>query len=80
MLDNDDSAGFAGLRRGERVDVHETGKVPSNGFIEETMPELNIVWLRDLRTGERRILFTDECDLYRSGPITSGTGLVLSDS
>jgi hypothetical protein len=57
-----DSAAF---RLGDRVDVHRNGHSHYIAYVEDTMPQLNIVWIREMRTGERRMLSTDECHIYR---------------
>ncbi|MEZ2391824.1 hypothetical protein AB6813_20220 [bacterium RCC_150] len=51
----------AALRPGDHVAIHGNGPVTYCGYVEETMPQFNIVWIREKRTGERKILFTDEC-------------------
>ena len=58
-----DSAAFL---YGDRIDVHLNGHISYSAYVEETMPQLNIVWIRALRTGERRMLSTDECHIYPS--------------
>lgn len=63
MTDNTSSALDAALRRGDHVDVRGTGNVHYNGYVEDTMPQLNIVWVREQRTGERKMLLTDECHI-----------------
>ncbi|MDQ0691340.1 hypothetical protein [Arthrobacter sp. W4I7] len=57
-------ADCATLRPGDLVEVQETGHVPCRGVVEDTLPQFNIVWLRDKRTGERRMLFTTECRIF----------------
>jgi len=54
------------FKQGDRVHVHENGTGRCSGYVEETMPQLNIVLIRELETGERRMLSTKECRIYRS--------------
>jgi hypothetical protein len=56
----------ATLKPGDRVHVHENGPGRYSAYVEETMPQLSIVWIRELQTGERRMLSTKECRIYRS--------------
>jgi hypothetical protein len=66
MTDNTDSALVAtALRSGDRVEVRGNGHTHYSGYVEDTMPQLNIVWVRERRTGERRMLSTDECRIFR---------------
>lgn len=67
MTDSTGSAlDSAALRLGDRVEyVHGNGHTRYIGYVEDTMPQLNIVWIREIRTGERRMLSTDECHIYR---------------
>ncbi|GLB68761.1 hypothetical protein [Arthrobacter mangrovi] len=66
MTDSTGSAfDSAVLRPGDRIDVHRSGYVPRSGYVEDTMPQLNIVWIREVRTGERRMISTDECLIFR---------------
>ncbi|NKX56581.1 hypothetical protein [Arthrobacter mobilis] len=68
MTNNTGSAlDAAALGPGDHVEVHGNGHIRYSGYIEDTMPQLNIVWIRELRTGERRMLFTDECRIFRDG-------------
>lgn len=52
-------------QRGDRVVVCRNGHVPYEGHVEDVSPQLDIVWVRELGTGERRMLSTDECRIIR---------------
>lgn len=56
------------IRHGDRVDVHGNGHTRCSGYVEDMFPQMNIVWIRELRTGERRMLSTDEYRIYRPQP------------
>jgi hypothetical protein len=56
---------LAGLHRGDSVEVHSPGRSPYVGIIDEAMPQLNIVWVRETTTGERKLLLVGESYLYR---------------
>ncbi|MCG2623060.1 hypothetical protein LVY72_14245 [Arthrobacter sp. I2-34] len=60
------AADSAALQHGDRVDVHGNGYIYCSGYVEDTLPQFNVVWVRDLRTGERRMLFTNECRIIRN--------------
>ncbi|MFE4229992.1 hypothetical protein ACFRJ8_19135 [Arthrobacter sp. NPDC056886] len=67
MTDNTGNAlDSAALRPGDHIDVHVDEHTRYSAYVDDTMPQLNIVWIRELRTGERRMLSTDEHRLYRS--------------
>jgi hypothetical protein len=51
------------LRPGDRVDVHSWDSVLCKGRVEAIMSKMRVVWLRDLRTGERKMFCTDEHQL-----------------
>ncbi|MFC4905549.1 hypothetical protein [Kocuria oceani] len=53
------------LRKGETVEVHSPGYPPYCGHVEESMPSLNVVWIRELRTGERKMLSVAEHCIHR---------------
>ncbi|GAB2603694.1 hypothetical protein GCM10009696_06520 [Kocuria himachalensis] len=55
------------LRPGDRVDVHQRETLICSGHIEERMLALRVVWIRDGRTGERKMFCTDEHQIRRSG-------------
>jgi hypothetical protein len=54
------------LQRGDHLDVHRFGFPTYSGTVLATMPRLNVVWIRDTVTGERRMLCADDCRLRRS--------------
>ena len=67
MTENTDSTLDAiALRLGDHVDICGIGHTRYSGYVEETMPRMNIVWVRESGTGERRMLSTEECRIYRS--------------
>ena len=51
---------FTDLRHGDHVGVHSNGNFHYSGYVDDTIPRLNIVWIRELHTGERKMLSTDE--------------------
>ncbi|NMR32238.1 hypothetical protein [Crystallibacter degradans] len=65
MTDNTGTLDSTTFRSGDRVDIRWNGH-SSNGYVEDAMPQLNVVWIRDLRTGERRMLSTDEYQIHHS--------------
>jgi hypothetical protein len=60
-----ETANLFHLQRGQSVEVHSKGYPPYVGLVEESMPGLNVVWIRNPRTGERRMLLASEHDIYR---------------
>jgi hypothetical protein len=48
------------LRPGDRLEIHSPGYPASTALVEDSMPHLDVVWVRDLSTGERRMLSTTE--------------------
>ena len=56
----------AALLHGDLIEVEENGGTSYSGYVEDTLPQIDIVWIRDLRTGERRMLSTEDCRIYRS--------------
>jgi len=54
----------ADLLPGERVRVHPNDRYPYTGDVEDTCPQQSVVWIRDVQTGERKMLHTDECSLF----------------
>lgn len=53
------------LRQGDHVDIHSNGIFRYSGYVEDMMPRLRVVWIRELLTGERKMLSTDECCIVR---------------
>lgn len=47
-------------RPGDPIDIHVPGGPRYSGFVEDCVPHLNVVWIRDVRTGERKMLCTDD--------------------
>ena len=53
------------LRRGEQVEALQ-GTVPRHrGVVEETIPHLGVIWIRDCSTGTRKMLSHDDVVLRR---------------
>lgn len=50
----------AALRRGDLVEVHKWDTVICIGRIEDRMTALCVLWVRDQRTGERKMFCTNE--------------------
>ncbi|MEX5301350.1 hypothetical protein [Kocuria sabuli] len=53
------------LHCGDHLDIHRFGFPTYSGTVLATMPRLNVVWIRDIRTGERQMLCADDCQLRR---------------
>lgn len=54
----------AKLQQGQGVEVRTPGRPPYLGLIEESMPQLNLVWVREVNTGDRKMLLIGESYLY----------------
>jgi hypothetical protein len=54
------------LRQGDRVKIQSPGYPPYHGLVEDSMPALDVVWIRELRTGERKMLWTAEHHIDRA--------------
>jgi hypothetical protein len=66
MTNNTDtSSKFAVLQHGDLVDVHSKGKLRYSGYVDDTMPSLHILWVREVPTGERKMVSTDEYRIVR---------------
>jgi hypothetical protein len=48
------------LRPGDRLEIRSPGYPAYTGLVEDSMPLLDVVWIRDLITGERKMLSTAE--------------------
>jgi hypothetical protein len=59
------------LQHGDLVDIHSDGNFRYSGHVDDTMHQLNIVWIRELPTGERKMLSTDEYRIvhHQAGPV-----------
>jgi hypothetical protein len=71
MANHTDSAPkSSALQHGDLVDIHSNGNFRYSGYVDDTIPQLNIVWIRELLTGERKMLSTDEhhVDQHPTGP------------
>ncbi|MFI7480850.1 hypothetical protein ACH9EU_00375 [Kocuria sp. M1R5S2] len=54
------------LRPGDQVEALQEGIVLHRGSVEETLPHLGVVWIREVGTGARKILSAgDDIDLRR---------------
>lgn len=56
---------LSALEPGQDVEVHTPGRAVYHGIIEETMPQMNLVWVREATTGERKMLLMGESYLYQ---------------
>ncbi|WP_262106441.1 hypothetical protein [Arthrobacter sp. Marseille-P9274] len=63
------------LQHGDLVDIHSDGNFRYSGHVDDTMPQLNIVWIRELPTGERKMLSTDEYRIVQHQTDTVGSKL-----
>lgn len=48
------------LRTGNRIEVWSHGSLRYSGWVEELAPKLGVVWIRETRTGERKLISTEE--------------------
>jgi hypothetical protein len=62
---SDTASTSAALRHGDLVDVHSKGKLRYSGYVEDTMPSQHILWIREVPTGERKMVSTDEYRIVR---------------
>lgn len=44
------------LPTGQRVEAWSDGVLRHHGIVEEKLPELDVLWIRESGTGERRML------------------------
>jgi hypothetical protein len=58
-------SGASTLQAGDRVSVHHRCGLHYRAIVEERMPTLNVVWVRELSTGDRKMVSTDEHDIVR---------------
>lgn len=66
MANNTDTASkFAALQHGDLVDVHSKDKLRYSGYVDDMMPSHHILWIREVPTGERKMVFTDEYRIVR---------------
>ncbi|MFE7629000.1 hypothetical protein [Kocuria sp. NPDC057446] len=56
------------LRPGEQVEAHRGAVLHHRGVVEETVPHLGVVWIRDISTGTRKMLSHDDVVLRRCRP------------
>ena len=54
-----------GLRPGDRLEAFRDGYVHHRGVVEETVPDLGVVWVRATGTGERHMVTTADFELRR---------------
>lgn len=62
------------LTAGERIDIYSGDIVLCSGLVEDIMPKLRVVWVRNSRTGEREMFCADEHQIRRP----AGTRLPIS--
>lgn len=67
-----DALDSTAIQPGDFVNVHSDGHSPYGGYVEEVSPPLNIIWVRELRTWERKMISTCECHIYRTEPVPGG--------
>jgi hypothetical protein len=64
MANNTDTTSTS-LQHGDLVDLHSEGKLHFSGYLDDAMPELHILWILEARTGERKMVSTDEYRIVR---------------
>ncbi|MCG2624803.1 hypothetical protein LVY72_23215 [Arthrobacter sp. I2-34] len=52
------------LRAGDKVTFINRGGHRRHGTVDEAAHWLNIIWIRDARTGERNLFSTDENEIH----------------
>lgn len=55
---------LAGIRRGEIVEVWHHGVLRHRGRVEESMPRLGVVWIRETGSGDRKMISVEDHSLY----------------
>lgn len=50
---------------GQRVEVWEGQELRCRGLVEEHVPQLGVVWIREAGIGERKMIATEGCS-FRS--------------
>lgn len=63
--DDQPAVDLSGLRPGETVEAHMDSVVLHRGTVEETMPHLGVVWIREAGTGARKMLSREDAVLRR---------------
>jgi hypothetical protein len=53
------------LRAGETVLVQSPGRFSYAGVVDEVMPQFSLVWVREARTAERKLVLVGESYIYR---------------
>lgn len=48
---------------GHRLEAWSSGVLLHAGIVEETLPELGVVWIREIGTGQRKMLDVIDYDL-----------------
>lgn len=56
------------LRPGEQVEAHRGAMMLHRGVVEEAVPHLGVIWIRDISTGTRKLLSHDDVVLRRCRP------------
>ena len=51
------------MRAGDHVEVWDRPVLRYCGRVEESVPRLNVVWIRETRTGQRKMVTADDCCL-----------------
>lgn len=53
------------LRRGDRIEARNSHQQRYVGVVDTVARELGMVWIREIRLGERKLLDPSEHQLYR---------------
>lgn len=65
---------LASVRPGDRLEAWYQGVVQHQGIVEELVPHLGVVWIREPGSGRRKMLDTADFDLLPArGPSGSGS-------
>jgi hypothetical protein len=55
----------ASLRAGDFVAIGDAHRIHYQAQVEDAMPDREILWIRDLTTGERKLLVSTEHHFYQ---------------
>ena len=56
---------WSALAPGDHVEAIRKGTVVRHGTVEESVPHLGVVWIRETDTGERKMLVVGDVGLRR---------------
>lgn len=65
--------GTGGLQPGDHIEAWHNGKLFHQGRVTDVVPQLDLFWILDARTGTRRLLDPEALDIVRVDP-TPGLG------